>query len=406
LFLRRNTTVLGFPHDAETAMSNTKSPQDWMKDWQALQKQYWTAWTDATRGMKPEMPDPATPWHEGFEQWARLFGDSGKQNETLERLMASAKGYSSLMQSMIGAAAGKPAGEGAARTWTDALRQGFNMPGAEAFLQNNPFAQLMHNMHGPGVQGFDQLSQSFAPFLAQARQEGMSWLSVPAFGYLREHQEHYQKMAAAFVEFQEAVGKYNELMFKAGQRSFELFQDKLAAREEPGRQIESPRALYDLWVDAAEDAYQQIALSEEFRKVYGDVVNAQMRVRSQIQQEVERIGVDLGMPTRTELNSVHKRMHDLRRELRAGGRADAGAQIEALRAEVRQLREQLRAREAKPVSVPAAPAKPKPRVAPARKRAAAVAKPRSVSKQSTSKQSGSSFNEALQAMKKNSGSRK
>ena len=162
-------------------MSDGKSTQDWMKDWQNLQQQYWKAWTDATRGIKPDAPDPATPWHEGFEQWARLFGDAGKQNETLERLMASAKGYSALMQSMINAAAGKPGGAGGAKAWTDALRQGFQLPGAEAFLQNNPFAQLMHSMRGAGVQSFDQLSQTFAPFLAQADQTREPMQKIEAY---------------------------------------------------------------------------------------------------------------------------------------------------------------------------------------------------------------------------------
>jgi class III poly(R)-hydroxyalkanoic acid synthase PhaE subunit len=323
-------------------MNDGKSTQDWMKDWQALQKQYWTAWTDATRGVAPTAPDPATPWHEGFEQWARMFGDSGKQNETLDRLMASAKGYTALMQSMVNTAAGKPMGENAPQAWADALRQGFNIPGADAFLHNNPLAQMLRGIRGPGVQSFDQLSASFAPFLAQAKQEGMSWLQAPAFGYLREHQEHYQKMAAAFVEYQEAMRHYNELILKASQRSFEIVQDKLAAREEPGRQIESPRALYDLWVDAAEEAYAEIALSDEFRKVYGDVVNAQMRVRSQIQQEVERIGVDLGMPTRTELNSVHRRLHEMRRAGKSGNdkRVDQlQREVAGLRAEVAALKQ-------------------------------------------------------------------
>jgi class III poly(R)-hydroxyalkanoic acid synthase PhaE subunit len=323
-------------------MSNGKSTQDWMKDWQAMQKQYWTAWTDATRAVKPETPDPATPWHEGFEQWARLFGDSGKHNETLDRLLSSAKNYSALMQSMVSAAAGKPLGDGGAQMWTDALRQGFNMfGGGDALLQNNPLAQMFKGIRGPGVQGFDQLAQTFMPFLEQAKQESMAWLHAPAFGYMREHQEHFQKMAAAFVEYQNATAQYNELILKASQRGFELFQDKLAAREEPGRQIDSPRALYDLWVDAAEEAYQQIALSEEFRKVYGDVVNAQMRVRSQIQQEVERVGVDLGMPTRTELNSVHKRLHELRRAGRNGSDArvaELERQVASLRAEVATLK--------------------------------------------------------------------
>src|SRR3546814_16203183 len=77
-------------------------------------------------------------------------------------------------------------------------------------------------------------------------------------------------------------------MQKATRDAFAIFEDKLAEREEPGRQIQSARALFDLWVDAAEDAYAKIALSHEFREVYGKLVDAQMRLRGGVQREVER----------------------------------------------------------------------------------------------------------------------
>jgi hypothetical protein len=377
-------------------MSEKKSAHDWANDWQALQKQYWSAWQDATR-QATGAPDPATPWHEGFEQWSRMFGNAGAQSETLDRMLGGAKSYMALMQSLIGAAGQSP--EGAPKAWADAMRRGFDMPGADALLRGNPLAKMLQDIGGPGAQGFDKLSASFAPFLDRAKAEGMSWLHAPAFGYAREHQEHYQKMAVAFGEYQEAIKRYNELILKASQRSFDVFQNKLAEREEPGRQIESPRALYDLWVDAAEEAYAEVALSEDFRKVYGDVVNAQMRVRSHVQAEVERIGTDLGMPTRTELNSVHKRLHELRRELRAAGSAVATAEIETLRSEVKALREALRAKESRPAANTPAKAKTRVVATPARKRVAAAAKPRSVSRKDSP-----SFNEALKAMKTRSGS--
>ena len=91
-------------------MSDKKSPQDWMKDWQALQKQYWNAWSDATKQSVGQPPSPAMPWHEGLEQWSRMFAGSGKQSETAERLMGSAKNYVALMQSMVAAATGKSMG--------------------------------------------------------------------------------------------------------------------------------------------------------------------------------------------------------------------------------------------------------------------------------------------------------
>lgn len=318
-------------------MSESKSTQDWQKDWQALQQQYWSAWQDATR-VAAGRPDAGTPWHEGLEQWSRLFADTGKQNETADRLLGGAKAYVALMQSMLGAAAGKDAGAGVQAAWTQALRDGFNLPGIDPAFANNPLAAMLQGLRGSGAQGFGELPQAFAPFLAQAKAEGMSWLNAPAFGYAREHQERMQKATVAFADFQDAVGKYNALMLKSSQRSFTIFENKLAERSEPGRQIDSLRGLYDLWVDAAEEAYAEIALSDEFRAVYGEVVNAQMRVRAQVQAEVERLGAELGMPTRSELNSVHQRLHGLRRDGKVGD-----PRVAELQREVATLRTELKA---------------------------------------------------------------
>jgi len=310
---------------------------EWMEQWQTLSRQYWNAWQDMTREAGHAGRDPATmPWHEGFEQWARMFGGAGGQSETVERVLASAKNFTAFAQSMIAAATG--AG-GSSPNWSDALRNGFGAPGMSAMF-NNPMAQALREISGQGTKSFEQMMAGLAPYLDPAR-EAKSWLGVPAFGFLREHQEHYQKMASALIDYQEQNGRYNTLILKASQRGFEMFESKLAAREEPGRQIDSLRALYDLWVDAAEEAYAEIALSPEFREVYGALINAQMRVRSQVQQEVERIATDFGMPTRSELDSIGQRLHDLRREVRRGAGADSSAlarEVESLRREVASLK--------------------------------------------------------------------
>ena len=345
---------------------------EWMDQWQAMSRQYWNAWQDLSReaGVSAGKDPSATPWHEGFEQWSRMFAGSGKQGETIERVLASAKSFTAFMQSMLAAAT---AG-GTATNFTEALRNGFNMPGMGGAF-TNPVATALREISGQGVKGFQQMMEQFAPG-GDPFAEMKSWLRVPAFGFLREHQEHYQKMAAALVDYQEQNGRYNALILKSSQRAFEKFESKLAAREEPGRQIDSLRALYDLWVDAAEESYAEIALSPEFREVYGALVNAQMRVRSQIQQEVERIATDFGMPTRSELDSIGQRLHDLRRELRNGGRAegsdDLAREVDRLRREVAALKATVNA---KPGAAPTKPAAA-PTKAPRHQRARPAAKKR------------------------------
>ncbi|HVT33263.1 MAG TPA: class III poly(R)-hydroxyalkanoic acid synthase subunit PhaE, partial [Rhodanobacteraceae bacterium] len=350
---------------------------DWMDQWQALSRQYWNAWQDLTR----EAGAPADagrrampPWHEGFEQWSRMFAGAGKQSETIERVLASAKSFTQFAEAMVAAAtAGKA---GAMPNWAEAFRN-FRMPGGMPGF-GNPLSGALGEISGQGVRSFEQLMKNFAPGAFDPMREAKSWLRVPAFGFLREHQEHYQKMASAFVDYQEQNARYNALILEASRRGFALFESKLAAREEPGRQIDSLRALYDLWVDAMEEAYAEIALSPEFRDVYGALVNAQMRVRSEVQQEVERIATDFGMPTRSELDSIGQRLHDLRRELRNGkGRVgvppDLEREIGRLKSEVASLKAALEARpdgrkSATSKPVPAKAAR-RPRTRPAKKRA-------------------------------------
>jgi hypothetical protein len=71
-----------------------------------------------------------------------------------------------------------------------------------------------------------------------------------------------------------------------------------------------------------------------------------MRLRAQMQQAVERLSVVLGMPTRSELNSIGERLQALRREVRAQRGGDAlideiaglRGELEALKAAVKSPR--------------------------------------------------------------------
>ncbi len=324
-------------------MGESPNPE-WSNPWQALARQYAAAWQELARGAAGTAAGAGTPWPQGLEQWSRLFASgSGPQGETLERMIDSAKSYGAFLQAAL-AAVGKPADAGA-KSWADAFARGFPEDAATAAF-THPLVQAWQHLA-------QQRADGFAPFVGlfnamrqpgTASEEAKSWLSLPAFGLLREHQEHYQKSAVAWIDYQEQMKRYNALMLKAAQRGFELFEGKLAEREQPGRQIDSLRALYDLWVDAAEEGYAEIALSIDFREAYAALVNAQMRVRSQVQQELERVATDLGMPTRSELNSIGERLQALRREVRNGaqqGDAGLGADLAALRDEVASIRGRL-----------------------------------------------------------------
>lgn len=326
------------------------SNPDWLNQWQGLSRNLVSFWQDMARqaeaaGVPHRSPSPAAGWQHGFEQWARHFSSGGgAQNETIDRIIDSAKSYAAFMQAALASATAAPA---MPPNWNDAWRGGFGIPGASPMPFDTSFLNAFQNLQGAGF-------GAMQPPIANL-DDLKGWMSLPAFGLAREHQEHHQKASVAWVEYQEQTARYGALMLKAAQRGFELFEGKLTEREQPGRQIETFRALYDLWVDAAEEGYAEIALSTEFREAYGAMVNAQMRLRSLIQQDVERLSGQLGMPTRSEVDSIGERLQALRRELRASGSDGALArEVAKLRAEVAALKA-ARASEPPMTSAPAAP---------------------------------------------------
>lgn len=286
-------------------MSDPKSA--WLPDWQAMQKQFFNAWTDAAR--KGAAPD--FPVHEGFDAWLKLFGQRDSNNEVLDRVIGSGKQFADFMQGVIGQLATvKPdmAGPGKFR---EAMEQAFGAMSPKS----NPVVDALRSVVGEGARGFEQLMGDFTKAAQPFEGELRGLLSLPAFGYSREGQEQRQALARAMLAYNEANARYHELMMKAARLGLDRFESKLGERSEPGRELTSMRALFDLYIDAAEEGYAEVAMSPEFREAYGELVNAQMRVRQQVQQEIERSTAALGMPVRSEMDSVHKRMHEMRRRI-------------------------------------------------------------------------------------------
>ena len=328
-------------------------------DFEGLSRQYWSAWGEAMRQASVSagvIPQPQSQWQQAVNWWSQLLPNGPSQaNDAVSRFNQQARDWYGQMQQVAAQFAGQDSSPAdVSQAWRAAV--GANALGGSG---SNPFLDLFKQMRGPGAQGMEEWLEQVQPYLQGFQQQSQCWQQLPAFGQYREHQERWQALQRAQQEYQQCTGEYNQLMAKCMQQAFEVFEGKLAAHEEPGRQIANARALFDLWIDAAEEAYAQTALSQEFRHVSGALGNAQMRLRAAIQLEVEHMTGLFGMPTRTEIDSAHRKIADLQRALRRAGAAPRQARPVS-----------------QPVRKPAAPPAPAEALAEVAKAPTPVRKPR------------------------------
>lgn len=309
-------------------------------DYDKLVRQYWNNWAEMMRkagaaapagapgsaapgmGAFPGIPGfdgstspPIPGWNDALAWWSQMAKGAGTGatgtgfTEAVDQFNGVARSWFTLMQQVVSQLApGANAGD-IAQAWQRALGS----------LGDNPFADMFRTMRGPGQQGFDSWLEQASPYLQNFvpwQGDSKAMLGQPTFGFTREHQQRWQKLIQASFDYQQHNQAYNGLMAEAAQNAFKLFEQKLHERSEPGRQLDSTRALFDLWIEAAEEAYAEIALSPRFREAYGSMVNSQMRLRAGLQREVEEVCELFGMPTRTEVDSAHRKLVQVERELR------------------------------------------------------------------------------------------
>lgn len=314
-----------------------------VKDYQARARQSWEAFA-------AQLQKQFGPGADDFFKSSST--KSASSNVTIDHALAGLKSYADWMQNAA-ASVSTPQND-----WRQQMQQLFG--GA-----SQPFSHGFAATDGASIKSHVEQWQAWLESMQKpASPERKAHDATAGFGFGNEQHAQQQMLADAIRQHLEASQRYQLLIQRSNAHALEKMQTRLTQLAEPGHQIESLKVLYDLWVDCAEEAYAEIALSDEFREAYGQMVNTQIRVRQLQQEQAEYLCQQLGIPTRSDVASLGERLQSLRREVRSAkatvpANNDAEA-IAELRREIAALRQQLSASHvqvaASRENTPAAPA--------------------------------------------------
>lgn len=338
----------------------------WSDAWVDMQRRYWDAWSDLAGqmpGMKPEKaPEPfANPWSQSFDFWSKLMAPTMPQesHSWMEKLLDLNKGYLQMGETLFRTLSTSKETAKDGGQWWETLGQsvlkmhekmaagftGAKDPwGGFATLWGLPLdswkrvSSACSMMPGDMEKAFRDIGASQgAGFPSMVG----DWLSTPTLGYTRESQEEAQRLGQLWLEHARAVQGYAAVLSRVVARAGELLREKVLERMGKGETLDSVRASYDLWVDCGEDAYAEISCSEEFTKAQAELTNSLMALKRQEQKMIDEMLGAMNMPTRRELDTSHRRVHELQRRLWRMEQALDEAGVRELREEVAALQRQV-----------------------------------------------------------------
>jgi class III poly(R)-hydroxyalkanoic acid synthase PhaE subunit len=269
-----------------------------------------------------------------MQQWSRMMSQAlpKESRDVNTRLFDLGKSYMNMGETFWHLLQQSKNMAGEACDWQELMQNAFSgmSSGASKATQTADPWSGFATMWGLPMDTWHRLSCSFTPFPGEMgkslRPEGApvpsdmtrairEMLAMPPVGYTREWQTQGQEWAELFIEYSTATQAFMQLLSKVGQNAAELFGKKMNELGQNGESLDGLRAAYDLWIDCGEEAYADVVATPDFPHLQAQMVNTLMRLKSHEQAMMDEVMTAMSIPTRKEVDTTHKRVYDLQRQL-------------------------------------------------------------------------------------------
>jgi hypothetical protein len=201
--------------------------------------------------------------------------------------------------------------------WTSAAKASANASlGKEGSGGNRLASRLLNRIFDPMVwlsaaggmdQGLDRVAEG------------------PRLADLFDTERRFLAVFNAWVAVRRRSYEHNSLMLQAWMRATSQFSKALNEKVEKGEKLETVREVLTIWVESANTVLLETQRTARYLESQRELVDASTQLRLAQQDVAQYYSEMFAVPTRTEIDDVHKALTELRREVRALKRASGEA---------------------------------------------------------------------------------
>ncbi len=144
-----------------------------------------------------------------------------------------------------------------------------------------------------------------------------SFLLSPSLGYTREFNNKWLLGFDTWINFYKASFDYQLVLLDVWARAFDELMRELASSEEKGKTVQNWRQFLQVWSSLFDRVFAQTFRSQDTLQIRGKFLNAAMTYRLHQQQLIEVFLKMNDLPTRSEVDEIHRNIYELRKEIKS-----------------------------------------------------------------------------------------
>jgi polyhydroxyalkanoate synthesis regulator phasin len=212
---------------------------------------------------------------------------------------------------------------------------GFMPEGARQYMQQ--MTTLMQNgakqAATTGFSGYNQMKQMFATMPGMSEgfnnmlnmYESMQSMFQNAVSPIAKMvtPNQYTKNIAEWQDIADRTVVYNiknaqlqYMMYAQGTKVMDTLAESVMHKIEQGEEIKSMMALYQEWLNLSDKTFVALFESDEYSQLMAEVSALQLKLRKDIEAQMEKAMAGIPVATRSELDELYKTIYELKKEVR------------------------------------------------------------------------------------------
>jgi class III poly(R)-hydroxyalkanoic acid synthase PhaE subunit len=144
-----------------------------------------------------------------------------------------------------------------------------------------------------------------------------SVLQSPSLGYTREFNNKLFKSFDSWINFSKASFDYQLVLLEVWLKALEEVMRELASSQEKGETVQNWQQFLQVWSSVFDRVFAQTFRSEDALEIQGKFLNSAMTYRLYQQQLMEVFLKMYDLPTRSEVDEIHRSLYELRKEIKS-----------------------------------------------------------------------------------------
>ena len=141
-------------------------------------------------------------------------------------------------------------------------------------------------------------------------------LQSPSLGYTREFNNKLFKSFDAWINFYKANFEYQVVLVDVWLKAFEELTRELASSQEKGETLQNWQQFLQVWSSVFDRVFAQTFRSADALEIQGKFLNSAMTSRLYQQQLMEVFLKMLDLPTRSEVDEIHRSIYEMSKEIK------------------------------------------------------------------------------------------